>query len=353
MRDTVKIGAEFTFRREEFVFGLEALAWREDKPMRYAKTGGKGRKQVRVDRREIEQIKAAGQEIERWVDDIATLGNAGKIRGKNTLLQKVEVKPGRKHHESLLYEAKEVTLTLRYKDKKMDLWQTWTVNFDLDPNCIELQTEPATFAFYERYKDIINMLFFNRSTCKPDPDWRTGGGGHISLDLETAFGHNLQWFQNFLVLYANAVRGGGDQYDILRKSGDVGNAPFLHEIGELPAFCRVIQTFDKMPGAAIEELAHVINTQVYTEIDTHIDSSNVGEEDRQHYQAVNLEHINTGVRDHRTAVNEQRVEMRRFDAQMNVDELLAELRCLFELLEESRSGKKYSMDEGGNLLLIP
>ena len=341
--NTVKIGTEFTFRREEFVFGLEALAWNKQK----------SGKKASADPAQIKQIEAAGVEIINWVNYIAEMGNAGKIRGKNTLLEHVEVKPGRKHHESDHYEAREVTLTLQYKYKTQFFKQTWIVNFDLDPNCIELQTQPVTFEFYDRYRDIINALFFRRESCPPDPRWQVGGGGHISLDLETAFNHNLRWFMNFLVLYADAVRGDDYRYEALRSSEDVGNAPFLHEIGELTAFSKVINAFEKMPGATIGELAHVINTDVYTRIDEHIDGSGVTREDYPHYQAVNLEHINTGVSDHRTPVNEQRVEMRRFDAQRNVDELLGELRCLYELLEESRSGNNYSLDDDGMLVQIP
>jgi len=342
MYDTVKIGTEFTFRREEFIFGLKDLAW----------SPGGSRKQAKPDETALGQIRAAGVEIINWVNDIAAAGKSGKFQKGSTTLESVTVEPGRKKHESSLYEAKKITLTLVCKGKGKFCKETWTVNFDLDPNCIELQAQPVTFAFYERHREILNYLFFRRGSCRPDSDWQTGGGGHISLDLATAFGNNLRWLQNFLVLYADAVKGENFRYDILRRSGDVGNAPFLHEIGELPAFCGIVQTFDKMPGAPIGELVHVINTEVYTEIDPSIDSTDVRKEDYPHYQAVNLEHINVDVRDHRTPESEQRVEMRRFDAQCCVEELLDELRCLFALLEESRSGKKYSMDNDGKLVLM-
>lgn len=343
MHNTVKIGTEFTFRREEFIFGLADLAWRPDGP----------KKQAKADETALEQIRAAGEEITNWVNDIAAAGKSGKFKKGNTILESVTVEPGRKKHESPFYEAKKITLTLVCKGKGGFCKENWTVNFDLDPNCIELQAEPVPYAFYDRHKEMINTLFFRRESCTPDPRWEVGGGGHISIDLATAFGNNLHCFRNFLVLYANAVKGDESRYAILRKSGDAGNAPFLHEIGRLPAFGEVMQTFDKMPGALIGELVHVINTKVYTVIDPHIDSPDVKKEDYPHYQAVNLEHINTGALDHRTPAGEQRVEMRRFDAQCCVEELLDELRCLFDLLEESRSGKKYSMDNDGKLVLIP
>lgn len=342
MYDTVKIGTEFTFRREEFIFGLKDLAW----------SPSGSRKQAKADEKALEQIKAAGREIVDWVNEIVEAGESGKFRKGNTILESVKVEPGSKKHDSPFYEAKKITLTLVYKGKGKFYKETWAVNFDLDPNCIELQAQPITFAFYERHKEIINTLFFRRGSCRPDPDWQTGGGGHISLDLATAFGNNLRWFQNFLVLYADAVKGDESRYEILRRSGDVGNAPFLHEIGELPAFCEIVQTLDKMPDAPIGALVHFINTKVYTEIHTDLDGSDVRKEDSPHYQAVNLEHINVDTKDRRTPESEQRVEMRRFDAQCCVEELLDELCCLFELLEESRSGKKYSMEDDGKLKLL-
>lgn len=342
MHNTVKIGTEFTFRREEFIFGLKDLAWSPSGP----------KKQAKADEKALEQIKAAGAEILKWAGEIEAMGKSGKFQKGGTILESVTVEPGSKKHDSPFYEAKKITLTLVCKGKGGFCKETWEVNFDLDPNCIELQAQPITFAFYERHKEIINTLFFRRGSCRPDPDWQTGGGGHISLDLATAFGNNLRWLQNFLVLYADAVKGDESRYEILRRSGDVGNAPFLHEIGELPAFCGIVQTFDKMPGAPIGELVHFINTKVYTEIHKDLDGTDVREEDSPHYQAVNLEHINVDTKDHRTPESEQRVEMRRFDAQCCVEELLEELCCLFALLEESRSGKKYSMDKDGKLVLM-
>lgn len=339
MYNTVKIGTEFTFRREEFIFGLGDLAWRPDGP----------KKQTKAKETALEQIRAAGAEIINWVNDIATAGKSKKFLKGNTTLESVMVEPGRKKHDSLFYEAKKVTLTLVCKGGGRFLKETWTVNFDLDPNCIELQAEPVTYAFYDRHKEMIDALLFKRATCPPDPDWRTGGGGHISLDLATAFGNHLQWFRNFLVLYAAAVKGDDSEFAALKYSGDAVNAPFMHEIGMLSEFIKVIDALDQPAPtiSTIEQLAQAINTKVYTRIGGSIDDPKLKPIDYPHYQAVNLEHI-IG-----TPPHEQRMEMRRFEAQRCVGELLDELRVLFDLLAESRSGKKYSMDKDGNLILIP
>lgn len=331
MYNTVKIGTEFTFRRSEFVFGLGDLAWSPSGP----------KKQVKAQEAALNQIKAAGAEIESWVNEIAKKGKSKKFQKGNTVLESVMVEPGRKKHDSPFYEAKKVTLTLVCRGKAGALRETWSINFDLDPNCIELQAEPVTYAFYDRHKEMIDALLFERATCSPDPDWRTGGGGHISLDRATAFGNNLQWFRNFLVLYAAAVKGDDLEFAALKYSGDVVNAPFMHEIGILPEFIKVISALDQPAPSisTIEQLAQAINTKVYTRIGGAIDDPKLRPTDYPHYQAVNLEHI-IG-----TLPHEQRVEMRRFEAQRCVGELLDELRVLFGLLEESRSGKKYSIDE--------
>ena len=69
MYDTVKIGTEFTFRREEFIFGLKDLAW----------SPGGSRKQAKPDETALGQIRAAGVEIINWVNDIAAAGKSGKL----------------------------------------------------------------------------------------------------------------------------------------------------------------------------------------------------------------------------------------------------------------------------------
>ena len=345
MHKTVKIGTEFTFRREEFIFGLADLAWRPDGP----------KKQAKANETALEQIRAAGVEILNWVNDIAAAGKSGKLKKGNTILESVTVEPGMKKHDSPFYEAKKITLTLVCKGKGEFCKENWTVNFDLDPNCIELQAEPVPYAFYDRYKEIINALFFRRESCMPDPRWDVGGGGHISIDLATAFGNNLQCFRNFLVLYADAVKGDDPQYNNLKLSEDIVNAPFMHETGVLPAFIKVINALDQPAPmiSTIGQLAHEINTKVYTKIGGTIDDPKLKPTDYPHYQALNLEHINIDARDYTTQPHEQRVEIRRLEAQRCVQELLDELQVLFGLLEESRSGKKYSMDEAGALVLIP
>lgn len=338
MYDTVLVGTEFTFRMDRnFVFGLEALAW--------SPSGSK--RQAEADGEEINQIKRAGQEIKNWVDAIKQKVRRGKVQQGNTILEEVTVQQGEKKHESPFYEARKVILQFADASDK-SIHETWTVNFDLDPNCIELQAQPVPYTFYARHQAMIDALFFSRASCQPDTDWRTGGGGHISLDLAEAFRDNLLYFRNFLVLYAAAVRGSDPRYDILKVSEDSVNAPFMHETEVLPAFIATIEALDQPTSAigTIEQLAPEINRSVYTAIGP-INDPKLTRADFPHYQAVNLEHIIN------TPLAEQRVELRRFEAQRSVRELLDELQVLFGLLEQSRDGNKYVVDVMGNLSIVP
>lgn len=338
MRDTVKIGTEFTFCKKNYTFTLEDLAVTERERKR-------GRRTVNHDAQIIE----AGNEIMRWTNAIA--GCVGKKFQKNGLLG-VEIieepREVKQKHQSDLYAARKIRLIFP-PTASGNQPETWEINFDLDPNCIELQTDPVTAEFYQRHYAIIQKLIFEMPEWRPDTDWKTGGGGHISLDLETAFENNPQYLRNFLVLYAAAVMGSDPRYKTLWASEDKVNAPFMHEIGELEKFISVIGKFDQLPPdqANIEWLVDKINKEVYREMHNELNQMAIPETDAPHYQAVNLEHIIN------TPSAEQRVEMRRFNAQEKVDDLLTELRDLFGLLEQSRDGNKYVIDVSGNLSIVP
>lgn len=339
MRDTVKIGTEFTFCKKNYTFTLEDLAVTERERKR-------GRRTVNHDAQIIE----AGQEIIRWTDAIA--GCVGKKFQKNGLLGVEIIKEARevkKKHLSDLYAARKIRLIFP-PTASGNQPETWEINFDLDPNCIELQTDPVTAEFYQRHYAIIQKLIFEMPEWRPEPNWETGGGGHISLDLETAFDHNPQYLRNFLVLYAAAVMDSDPRYDILRASGDIVNAPFMHEIGELKEFIRVIEEFDQLSSdqANIEWLVNNINERVYRGMCAELREMAIPMEDAPHYQAVNLEHL---LED--TPAKQRRVEMRRFNAQEKVDDLLTELEVLFGLLEQSRDGNKYGLNHDEELISIP
>lgn len=324
MRDTVKIGTEFTFRKDNYMFGM--------KDLERGKDGCKS------------QITEAGAEIDRWTTEIAKA--KGKKYKKATVYD-VQVSDGIKKHESLHYHAKKVKFLLHDNRQPKNQCVEWCVNFDLDPMCIELQADPVTYQFYETYEEVIQDLIFGKTTCIPDPRWDVGGGGHISLDLATAFENNPQYLRNFLVLYEAMSNDEENDGSILRHSQDIVNAPYMHEIGERGAFIDVIGAFNKLPSAeaTMDWLVRGINERVYTERHEGLPLAEAPEGDEPHYQAVNLEHVLRN-----TPPEQRRVEMRRFDAQQNVRELLTELDALYDLLYLSREPVKMNLDAAGGVV---
>lgn len=312
MQKTIKVGTEFTFRKDTFLFSLKDLA---------IKTGGahKG------------EIEDANSQIKKWTNHIISL------KGKNVKgirVKDVRILTASKKHRSTYYDAVKLELTLQ--DLAYDP-ETWWINFDLDPMCIEIQAEPKPYSFYETYINFINEVIFNNSQCKPDKNPKTGGGGHISLDYASAFLGMPCYLKNFLVKYASITEKGIS--DVLIKSKDVDNAPFMHEIKELADFIVQIRKFNSLEqkDATIEELANRINNCVYKKMTQTLRDMGVKDSDAKHYQAVNLEHVCSDNLENR------RIEMRRFDAQEKVDELLEELDALYDIIQETRTFFKLNL----------
>ena len=88
---------------------------------------------------------------------------------------------------------------------------------------------------------------------------------------------------------------------------------------------------------SIAQFVQGMHNNVYKNVTNELEHllGKVTAEDKQHYQAVNLEHI----------VDQGRIEMRRFDAQKNVGELLDQLDVLFEILLMARTNWKISIDK--------
>lgn len=343
MYNKVLVGTEFTFRHDrndDFVFGLDALGW--DEQANEVKTEAISHGEA--------HIEAADKEIERWTEQIKS---TKKFRRGDAIFYGAEVEEGHKKHASKCYRARKVKLALGYKKEGEYCQEYWTINFDLDPNCIEIQAQPATYDFYSRYNLIIGELLFYGKSCSPYPDAKMGGGGHISLDLATAFENNPQYLKNFLVLYAVLGNNAKCSNMILRKCQDVMNAPFMNEIDELNDFIRVITEFNRLTPAeaTMERLVHDINTQVYTKAHDSLREMNVPATHYPHYQAVNLENVIVqNPTPERMA--QRRVELRRFEAQENIDELLQELNEVYSLLEKSKPINKLGLDNEAKLIRI-
>ncbi len=314
MQKTIKVGTEFTFRKETFLFSMDDLA---------IEIGGahKG------------EIEDAGSQIKNWTDYI--MGLKGK-NVKGIRVKDVCILTASKKHRSPYYDAVKLELTLQ---DLASAPETWWINFDLDPMCIEIQAEPKPYSFYETYINFINEVLFNNSQCKPDKNPKTGGGGHISLDYASAFLDTPCYLKNFLVKYASITAKRNS--NVLIKSADVDNAPFMYEIKELDDFVTQIRAFNglEQKDATIEALADRISNYVYKKMTQTLRDMGVKDSDAKHYQAVNLEHV------YLDNPKNRRVEMRRFDAQENVNDLLEELDALYDIIQETRTCFKLNINK--------
>lgn len=225
---------------------------------------------------------------------------------------------------------------------------------DLDPSCIEVQTYPIEYKKLltdesdTLYKLLVKTIFDSASTVELSPasNPETGGGGHISIDVASAFLNEGHYLRNFFVHYLQQSKTTGS---IFQRSQDIDNAPFPHEIDAEKGIQRAIRQFDGLPKEkqTIEEFVKMINkeyaghgieklkSQIRTILSqTQPRTQKVRDDEIKsqmiHYQAVNLEHI---IGEPKAT---QRIEMRRFDAQQNLGELQEQITELLKLILFSR-----------------
>ena len=322
MQNSIKIGTEFTFRKDSYMFSLKDLT-----------------DYLYIPDDKKQQIADANQEIENWTNTIIESFHKKQIQ--HIKINGITKSEGTKKHAAN-YRA--VKLNFDLYDTQKGKADTWSVNFDLDPFCIELQTQPVTYDFYSRYMPLINQCFFARETCKPDKNETTGGGGHISLDVETAFLNEADYLKNFLVLYTYRAKQESKKQESeakLIESKDDWNAPFMYEIGEHLAFLELLKKYHTLAreNATIEWLVENINKKVYTKLHDKLIEQGVIPQNAPHYQAVNLEHALSD------SASQRRVEIRRYEAQENIRELLEELNELYQLLQSGRIHLKLCFTE--------
>ncbi|MDE5803120.1 MAG: hypothetical protein K2I22_09430 [Lachnospiraceae bacterium] len=341
IKEKVLIGTEFTFHHKDFHFDLNDLE--KNNP----------RKGIDVGNRIIAD----------WTGKL--IGTYGYKKSLSHLkVTATNTGRGRKKFENAAYSAVEIEFCI--EDTVQEKVVNWKVNFDLDPVCIELQTQPMPYQFFQDYGFCIDELLFHHIGeygLTADKDPATGGGGHISLDARTAFSENAAYLRNFLVLYSCEAKREAlksaltevqkkqltksflteRQRQLLIASKDSVNAPFLFEvIDEWRPFQNFVSAFD----GSTEEPMHItrfvqgMHSSVYINVTDDLarllgGAGKVMTEDKQHYQAVNLEHVG----------DQGRIEMRRFDAQENVSELLDQLDALFEILLMARTNWKISIDK--------
>ena len=353
IQQNVKIGTEFTFHHSKFLFTMKDLE-KDSSDGDYEKNN-------------LEKGIVEGNSIiERWTKDLLECYSYKKSLGTLKITAK-DTKQGHKKYAKAAYKAVQIEFVI--EDTLEDRTFSWKVNFDLDPSCIELQADPMTYQFFAGYGYCINKLLFSELSkygLVADKNAETGGGGHISLDVGTAFCGNAVYLRNFLVLYScETIKASiekdakeqekelteaqkkqmqhsfltKEQRQLLAESQDLANAPFLFEVDEWKRFEDFIAEFDRQQ-ASIEQFVRGIHAQVYVGATRELEASmggaaNVKQEDKRHYQAVNLEHVH----------DDGRIELRRFDAQENINELLQQTEVLFQILMMARTNWKISADK--------
>lgn len=218
---------------------------------------------------------------------------------------------------------------------------TWWWRLDLDDGCLETQSDPMTAAQATAgngvpINEIIQAQIFDVGRAlglRADP---LVGGGHLSLDRATTLDSALT-LRNFLVIYANEANAWA------REDADAYNAPTIADLNNKgkQAFKSVIGTFDAAYPQAdkqwtIEKLCDNLRAGVFkaAHYGSEENAADPGGKKRAgsplHYQATNIEHLAD------KDVSKRRLEMRRFDAQQSLADLLNDMDKLAALTARAR-----------------
>ena len=216
----------------------------------------------------------------------------------------------------------------------------FTVTISIDNNCIELQTTPISYEIYKLNIDFINRLIFESAknaglepATDKTVDGKTvyGGGGHISLDSQSAFAGDVYVLHEFIQQYTQEALKQVSKKGGLFSYNDAVNSPLM-DIGALNGF---LESQGKKIGdiTDIEEYLNLLKT-FYTEVT--ITSHKLKNDERikepgdiSHYQAVNVDDFLGG------AGRRGRIEMRNFDAQTDINLLLKQVDALYQILAQA------------------
>jgi hypothetical protein len=233
---------------------------------------------------------------------------------------------------------------------------SWWWRLNVDPGCLETQSDPipakrAELDYEGTDSDrVINTIIRNHifgiaevlegeevidevRTMKSIAPHETTGGGHLTLDATTTFSGNARFFRNMLVLYAN------DPNKWKAYDADAFNAPMISELigNASTVFKTVIADFDRALRTdapwSIAKLAEELGGRVFTYANLakgdNVDQEEARSKQPKHYQAMNVEHMGK-------AGDDQRLEMRRFDAQKSPEDFLDDVAALVDLVAASR-----------------
>ncbi len=182
-----------------------------------------------------------------------------------------------------------------------------------DPVVLEVTMKKGSTAHFKKNAKRIQSLVFDSAKQLGLVVHERIGGGHISVDYESAFEHMKLLFRNFLVDYANHAELAWGVF-----GNHLGNAPPMSALNRSSKeeFYQIIHQFDTDPSMTIEKLIQQIESRVYTN-NPFEKSGWVG---NTHYQAIRLDQVKG---------SSPRIEMRGFAPQKSLDDFIA----LCELIE--------------------
>ncbi|MFI6896419.1 DUF4157 domain-containing protein [Streptomyces sp. NPDC050256] len=234
----------------------------------------------------------------------------------------------------------------------------WWWEITMDDACLETRTDPTSVSGLAaaHVKFILrNHIFALADSCGLHVDQSiAGGGGHISIDSASTFGGSIELLVQSMRQWEEAWDSWVDRFGKLPREKDVVNAPWT---GDLPDSARHLREVNDLLDAilkdaldgninlagAIRQLQdHMVALPLHTQATANLREKVADHpEDRLHYQAVNLEHMNDATEAHR------RVEFRDIQAQNSYEQLLDDLRHIGNLLQGVRDNVK--ADQQGRL----
>lgn len=224
---------------------------------------------------------------------------------------------------------------------------TWWWEITMDDACLETRTDPTPIAgLHAAHVQFIveRHIFRLAENCGLRVDQSIfGGGGHISLDSGSTFGGSVELFVESMRQWEDDWNNWVLRFGTAPRAKDTVNAPWTGDLPQGQAHLDEVKTLlDQiladarrgdvdLPGAVQRLQAHMMTLPLHQDATPNLrDKVDAHPEDRLHYQAVNLEHMNDANAGHR------RVEFRDIQAQASYEELLDDLRHIGFLLQGVR-----------------
>lgn len=191
----------------------------------------------------------------------------------------------------------------------------WWFQISMDTGCLEVQSKPDTHSSFLARKSLVDELIFESASNLGLKPHKRIGGGHVNMDLETAFGDDHRLFRNFIVDRYNHPELG---WGIFGNS--MGNGPPISALNDesINAFKKAIKESDQSTKIGFEnilELVGKIKSKVYTSHPLHEIGQKFWTPD--YYQDLNLRFVSKY-----TSAPARRVELRAHRPQQDFQEFL-------------------------------